>query len=69
NQGVGQLPAGLIRQGVALTVSGGYPDLTRYVAVLESALPYVRWGGMSLKADQGLTELTLQLFLLDEVAR
>lgn len=69
NHGAGQLPAGLTRQGVALTVSGNYADLARYVAALESALPYVRWGGMQLNADKGRTELTLQLFLLQEVAR
>lgn len=69
NQGAGRLPAGLARQGVALTVSGAYPDLTRYVATLESALPYVRWGSMQLSAGKGQTELTLQLFLIQEVAR
>lgn len=69
NQGASQLPAGLTRQGVALTVSGNYADLTRYVDALESAMPYVRWGGMQLNADKGQTELTLQLFLIQEVTR
>lgn len=69
SQGASQLPAGLTRQGVALTVSGNYADLTRYVGVLESALPYVRWGGMQLNADNGLAALTLQLFLIQEVAQ
>jgi len=69
DQGAGHLPPGLLRRGVALTVSGSYSDLTRYVATLESALPYVRWGVLSLKADSGPAELTLQLFLLDEVAQ
>ncbi len=64
----GSLPAGLMRQGVALTVAGSYADLTRYVASLESAMPQVRWGVMSLKVDEGVPELTLQLFLLGEVA-
>lgn len=69
NNGAGSLPAGLTRQGVELTVSGSYADLTRYVAALEAALPYVRWGAMTLTADSGPTVLTLQLFLLTEVAR
>lgn len=69
NNGAGSLPAGLTRQGVELTVSGPYADLTRYVAALEAALPYVRWGALSLTADKGPPVLTLQLFLLSEVAR
>jgi MSHA biogenesis protein MshJ len=51
-----------------LTVTGPYAELVRYVATLEAAMPYIRWGVMSLKVDQGLPELTLQLFLLGEVA-
>ncbi len=65
----GSLPAGLTRQGVALTVAGRYVDLTRYVASLEAAMPYVRWGEMALKREKGLPELSLKLFLLGEVAR
>lgn len=68
NNGAGSLPAGLTRQGVALTVSGPYADLTRFVATLERALPSVRWGTMTLTADKRLPVLTLQLFLLAEVA-
>lgn len=64
----GSLPAGLTRQGVSLTVSGSYAELMRYVASLETDMPFVRWGVMNLKADRGLTELTLQLFLLGETA-
>lgn len=62
----GSLTAGLTRQGVSLTVSGTYAELTRYVASLETDMPFVRWGVMSLKTDKGPTELTLQLFLLGE---
>jgi len=69
SNGAGSLPAGLTRQGVELTVSGPYADLTRYVAALETALPYVRWGGMTLTSDKGPPVLTLQLFLIAEVAR
>jgi len=66
NNGAGSLPAGLTRQGVSITVAGAYPDLMRYVASLESAMPYARWGVMTLSSDQGQPELTLQLFLLGE---
>jgi MSHA biogenesis protein MshJ len=55
---------GLTRQGVELTVSGSYAELTRYVQTLEQALPYVRWGVMKLKSDKLPPELTLQLFLV-----
>ncbi len=57
-------PPGLSRQGVELTVSGPYAELTRYVETLEQALPYVRWGAMKLKSDKLPLELTLQLFLV-----
>lgn len=60
----GVLPAGLTRQGVELTVSGPYHDLTRYVQTLEKALPNVRWGVMKLKSEKLPPELTLQLFLV-----
>ncbi|NCS60206.1 MAG: hypothetical protein CO065_01175 [Comamonadaceae bacterium CG_4_9_14_0_8_um_filter_57_21] len=63
------LPEGLTRQGVAITVAGAYPDLNRFVSTLELDMPYVRWGEMNLKSVNGLTELTLQLFLLTEVAK
>lgn len=63
--GVVALPVGLTRQGIELTVSGTYPDLTRYVQTLESEMPQVRWGVMQLKSDKLPPELTLQLFLLE----
>ncbi len=62
--GTAVVPVGLTRQGVELTVSGAYPDLTRYVQALEKALPQVRWGTMNLKGDTQPPELTLQLFLI-----
>lgn len=58
------MPAGLTRQGVELTVSGPYAELTRYVQTLETALPYIRWGLMKLRSDKLPPELTLQLFLV-----
>jgi len=64
DNGAGRLPAGLTRQGVALTVAGSYADLTRYLSTLESALPQVRWGALSLAVPKGEPELTLQLFLI-----
>jgi MSHA biogenesis protein MshJ len=45
-------------------VAGTYPDLTQYVQTLESAMPQVRWGVMTLKSDTLPPQLTLQLFLL-----
>lgn len=62
--GAAPVSAGLIRQGVELTVSGPYPELTRYVQTLEKALPHVRWGVMKLKSEKLPPELTLQLFLV-----
>lgn len=63
------LPAGLTRQGLAVTVAGAYPDLTRFVSTLELEMPHVRWGAMNLKSENDLPELSLQLFLLTEVAQ
>ena len=62
--GAVELPQGLTRQGVELTVSGSYPDLTRYVQTLEKLLPHVRWGTMRLKSEKLPPELTLQLYLI-----
>lgn len=61
------LPEGLTRQGMAVTVAGAYPDLTRFISTLELEMPHVRWGRMSLKSENAMPELTLQLFLLTEV--
>lgn len=69
SNGTGSLPAGLTRQGVALTVSGPYADLTRFVATLERALPYVRWGSMTLTAEEKQPVLTLQLFLISQATQ
>ena len=56
-----ELPA---RQGVELTVSGSYAELTRYLEILEKVLPRMRWGTMTLKSEKLPPELTLQLFLV-----
>jgi MSHA biogenesis protein MshJ len=60
----GTAPVGVARQGVELTVSGPYAELTRYVKTLEQAMPTVRWGSMTLKSEKPPPELTLQLFLV-----
>lgn len=60
-----ELPSWLTRQGVELTVSGPYPDLTQYLASLEMVLPHVMWGTMTLKSEKLPPELTLQLFLVE----
>lgn len=52
------------RQGVELTVSGPYAELTRYLEMLEKVLPRMRWGTMTLKSEKLPPELTLQLFLV-----
>jgi len=63
-----ELPAGLSRQGVSVTVAGNYADLTRFVSNMEVAMPYVRWGQMTLSStdDRAAPQLTLQLFVLTE---
>jgi hypothetical protein len=53
------------RQRLELTVSGPYPELMRYVRSLETALPYIRWAGFSLKSEKQVSVLTLHLFLVD----
>lgn len=55
-------PPGLTRHGLALTVSGPYPQLVSYVLALEAALPHVRWGALQLKSEKQPPELMLQLF-------
>jgi MSHA biogenesis protein MshJ len=57
--------AAIARQGMELTVSGPYAELSRYVQTLEQALPAVRWGSMQLKSEKQPPELTLQLFLVE----
>lgn len=62
-----RLPSGpdaVVRQGIELTVSGPYPQLTAYVQSLEKALPTVRWGAMKLSSEKSPPELTLQLMLV-----
>lgn len=57
-------PAQTARQGQELTVAGPYTALVAYVRALETAMPDLRWGALTLKADQQPPELTLQVFLI-----
>ena len=61
---VNALPAGLTLQGLEVTVTGTYPELTRYVAILEQELKGIRWGTMKLKSEKLPPELTMQIFLV-----
>ena len=58
------LPVGVALQGLELTVSGAYPELTRYVATLEQELKGIRWGTMKLESEKLPPRLTLQMFLV-----
>ena len=57
---------GLSKRGLELRVAGPYAELTRYVKTLESALPNLRWGVLTLKKekDQRDAELTLRVFVV-----
>lgn len=61
---VSALPAGLALQGLELTVAGTYPELNRYVSILEQELKGIRWGALKLKSEKLPPELTVQIFLL-----
>lgn len=57
-------PAGLVRRGMELKVSGPYAELVRYVKTLEAALPTLRWGALRLRSDKQAPELTLQVYVV-----
>ena len=57
-------PAGLVKQGMEIKVTGPYAELVRYVKTLEGALPNLRWGALQLKSDQQAPELTLQVYVV-----
>lgn len=54
----------LMRQGVEMSIAGSYPELTLYIQALETALPDLRWGKLTLKSSAQVTELSLQLFVI-----
>lgn len=55
---------GLTRQGLELRIAGPYLELLRYVQNLESALPYLRWGSVQIKAEQQPAEMILRVYVL-----
>jgi MSHA biogenesis protein MshJ len=59
------VPAGLVRRGVELRVSGPYAELVLYLRSLEKALPELRWGTMQLRSEKQPPELSLQVFVLE----
>ena len=66
DEGAGAFPSvpGLTRQGLELRIAGPYLELLRLVQNLESALPYLRWGSLQIKAEQQPAEMTLQVYVL-----
>ena len=54
----------LTRQGVEIAVAGSYAELTLYLQALETALPDLRWGKLTLKSSPQMSELSLQLFVI-----
>lgn len=59
------LPTGMSRRGLELRVAGPYPELVRYVKSLETNLPALRWGAVSIKSEQQPAELRVQLYVLE----
>jgi MSHA biogenesis protein MshJ len=57
-------PSTVARHGQELTIAGPYPALIAYVRALETAMPDLRWGALTLKAEQQPPELTVQVFLV-----
>ena len=55
---------GLSKRGLELRVAGPYAELNRYVKALETALPSLRWGMLTVKKGPQVAELTLQVFVV-----
>ena len=55
---------GMSKRGMELRVAGSYAELGRYVKSLETALPNLRWGSVTIKKDGTGAELTLQVFVV-----
>jgi MSHA biogenesis protein MshJ len=60
----GAVPTGLTKRGLELRVTGPYPELMRYVKTLETAMPALRWGALTLKSEKQPPELKLQVFVV-----
>jgi MSHA biogenesis protein MshJ len=58
----GAVPTGLTKRGLELRVAGPYPELVRYVKTLETAMPALRWGALTLKSEKQPPELKLQVY-------
>lgn len=52
------------RRGLELTIAGPYLTLARYVEGLERAMPDLRWGAMVMSQHEGITQLTLQVYVV-----
>lgn len=62
-------PGALPLQGVEIVLRGPYPDLVRYVAEAEQAMPGLRWGELHISTRQdtpALPELVAKVTLLGE---
>ena len=55
---------GITKRGLELRVAGPYAELNRYVKTLETALPSLRWGMLTVKKGPQVAELTLQVFVV-----
>jgi MSHA biogenesis protein MshJ len=49
-------------------VAGSYPDLVRYLADLEQALPGLRWGPLQISSTTSPPVLTVRLMLVAEAS-
>ena len=62
-------PGALPLQGVEIVLRGPYPDLVRYVAEAEQAMPGLRWGELHISSRQGTQarpELVAKVTLLGD---
>ncbi len=66
NDPPGAAPTRLRWQGVDLSVSGSYLDLTNYLAELEKALPGLRWGELHIGTAASPPVLSVRLYLVGE---
>lgn len=64
NAASGGLPNGMTKRGLELQVSGPYPELVRYIKTLETALPSLRWGTLTLSSDKLPPLMTVQVFVV-----
>ena len=53
-------------QTVEIALAGSYPDLARYVAEAEQAMPGLRWGELQISSARGTPELVAQVVLIGD---